>query len=100
MFNQADLSVYGCIETAQWDVYSGDELIDSVNAWSPMLAFPNAGDFRVVLSLAGPGGEATHEMTIQAQADTGGCSAIGAGASLVGLFAGLFGVALRRRRDD
>ena len=40
MVNQADISVYGCIDQIQWDVFQGDELIKSVSAWSPKSSSP------------------------------------------------------------
>ena len=53
LINQADTTVYGCIDEIQWDVYQGDSLIRSVNAWSPKIDFTEegAGDYRVVLTL-------------------------------------------------
>ena len=48
MINQADTTVYGCIDEIQWDVYQGDSMIRSVNAWSPKVDFTEegAGDYR------------------------------------------------------
>ena len=100
MINQADTSVYGCIDTVQWDVFQGDSLIQSINAWSPKIEFPEEGTYRVVLNAAGPGGLTAHEATIEVtDQGTGGCStaAKGAGTGLAGLLIG-FAAALRRRR--
>ena len=69
LINQADTTVYGCIDEIQWDVYQGDSLIRSVNAWSPKIDFTEegAGDYRVVLTLGGPGGETSTEMNISVE---------------------------------
>ncbi|MFT5685151.1 MAG: hypothetical protein ACI8RZ_006100 [Myxococcota bacterium] len=98
MINQADLSVYGCIEQAQWDVFKGDELIQSIKAWSPKLAFPGEGTYEVILNLGGPGGINAESLTIEAT-EAGGCSTVGAGAGLVSVFIGVLGAGVRRRRD-
>jgi hypothetical protein len=98
MVNQADLSVYGCIEQAQWDVFEGGELIQSIKAWSPKLALPGPGAYEIVLNLGGPGGIYAESLTIEAEEATG-CSTVGAGAGLLGVFIGLLGAGLRRRQD-
>ena len=97
MINQADTTVYGCIEQAQWDVFDGDTLIQSKEAWSPTLLLPANGTYRVVLNLGGPGGTYAEELTIET-GEPGGCSALGLSASLSGAFLGLLAVGLRRRR--
>jgi hypothetical protein len=98
MINQADTTVYGCIEQAQWDVFKGDELIQSKQAWSPKLVLPADGTYRVVLNLGGPGGIGAEELSIETGSATG-CSALGAGAALSGALIGLFAVGFRRRED-
>ncbi len=97
MINQADISVYGCIEQAQWDIFQGDTLINSVKAWSPILTLPGEGDYTVVLNLGGPGGISAEEAVITAS--SAGCSTLGAGAGLAGIFFSVLGAGVRRRRD-
>ena len=105
LINQADTTVYGCIDEIQWDVYQGDSLIRSVNAWSPKIDFTEegAGDYRVVLTLGGPGGETSTEMKISVEefdANTG-CSSTGNGmGSLVLSSFAVLGLGLARRRQD
>lgn len=41
MINQADTTVYGCIDRVAWDIYKGDELVQEVSAWSPKIKFPD-----------------------------------------------------------
>ena len=105
MINQADTTVYGCIDEIQWDVYKGDSLIRSVNAWSPKVDFTEegAGDYRVMLTLGGPGGETTTEMNISVEefdANTG-CSSTGNGmGGLVLSSFAVLGLGLARRRQN
>ncbi len=97
MINQADLSVYGCIDQVRWDVIKGGETVQTINAWSPKIDFGEEGSFEVVLNLGGPGGVTAETLTIDAGTDGVGCSAVGgAAAGIFGVFAGL-GLALRRR---
>lgn len=96
MINQADTTVYGCIDQIQWDVFKGDELVKSVQAWSPIIEFPSEGTYRVVLNLAGPGGEAAEELEIEVVEATG-CSTAPGRLGLLGAALGL-GLALTRRR--
>lgn len=98
MVNEADLSVYGCIDRVQWDVFKGDELVQSVAAWSPKIDFGEPGEYEVVLNLGGPGGIAAEGLTITVGEESKGCSAIPASAAgLLGLGMA-FGAAIRRRR--
>lgn len=97
MINQADTSVYGCVDQVQWDVFDGDELIQSISAWSPRIQFPAAGTYRVVLNLKGPGGENAAEIDVDVVEATGGCSTAPRGFGLAGALVGL-GLALSRRR--
>ncbi len=105
LINQADTTVYGCIDEIQWDVYQGDSLIRSVNAWSPKIDFTEegAGDYRVVLTLGGPGGENSTEMNISVEAFDAntGCSSTGNGmGGLVLSSFAILGLGLARRRQD
>ncbi len=117
--NSTDVSVYGCVDTIAWQVYrgSGESAIaaenlvdldgngegDSVNAWSPKLAFPEAGAYVVVMNVGGPGGLEASFLDIDVAdiaAEGSGCTAVNpvTGASWVGLL--LAGAAaLRRRRS-
>jgi uncharacterized protein (TIGR03382 family) len=101
MINQADISVYGCIDQIQWDVYKGDEFIKSVSAWSPKIEFPKEGTYRVVLNLGGPGGITAEELTIDVvDKPAEGCSTLtkGSATSAVSLaFLAFVGISLRRR---
>lgn len=97
LVNQADTTVYGCIDQIQWDIFQGDTLVQSINAWSPIVEFPSEGTYRVVLNLGGPGGTAAEELEIDvADNGSGGCSTA-PGFGLVGAAIGL-GLALSRRR--
>ena len=102
--NETDLSVYGCIYEVQWDVFnSAGENVGSINSWEPEFTFPEAGDYRVVLNIGGPGGTGAAELNVSAKnqrASTfGGCSSTGTSGSFGGLaFLGL--LALRRRRSS
>jgi len=100
MVNQADLSVYGCIDQVEWDVFKGGEKVQTINAWSPKIDFGGDGDYDVVLNLGGPGGVTAETLTITSGADGGGCSSVPAsGAGLAGLLLGLGAVIRRRRRS-
>lgn len=99
MINQADTTVYGCLQQAQWDVFQGDTLIQSKQAWAPKLELPANGNYRVVLNLGGPGGVAAEEVTIETGAPAS-CSAVGVGAAFSGAFLSLLAVGFRRRRND
>lgn len=99
MVNEADLSVYGCIDQVQWDVFKGDELVQSVSAWSPKIDFGEPGDYEVVLNLGGPGGIAAESLVVTVGDESKGCSAVSASAGLIGLGLALGAAARRRRRD-
>ena len=102
MVNNADTTVYGCIDEIQWDVYKGEEVIRSLNAWSPKVDFTEegAGDYRVVLTLGGPGGSSTEEMniTVEEYDAEAGCSSASSGISSLWLSGlALIGLAIRRQ---
>jgi hypothetical protein len=99
MYNQADTTVYGCIDRVQWDVFKGDELVKSVSAWSPKIDFPEEGDYRIVLNLGGPGGFSAEELNISVEeiADDG-CAVVSTTSAMAGALA-VFGIAMRRRED-
>ncbi len=105
MVNQVDTSVYGCVDSIQWEVYkggsiSGDPVLE-IGSWAPKIEFPGEGTYTVVLNVGGPGGVNAAELTIDVVDQKGegtGCSAAGGAMSLFGLMVG-FGAAVRRRRD-
>lgn len=97
MVNQADLTVYGCIDRVQWDVFKGGELQQSVNAWSPKIDFGAEGDYEIILNLGGPGGISAGRLELSVGGEGTGCSALPAATGLAGLLVGL-GAAIRRRR--
>lgn len=97
MVNEADLSVYGCIDRVQWDVFKGGTLVQSVSAWSPKIDFGEEGDFEVVLNLGGPGGVTAESLVISVGGEGGGCAVLPGSAGLIGLGLGLGAVARRRR---
>ena len=102
MVNQVDTSVYGCVERIQWDVYrvGAKKPFQSVSAWSPKIAFPEAGQYRIVLNVGAPGDlYAAHEILIDVETTSGGCSTVPSSGGLAGLFLGLAGLLIRRRRD-
>lgn len=101
--NETDISVYGCIVETQWDIFRGDELVDSVKAWEPEYTFEEAGDYRVVLNVGGPAGTGAAEIAfeaINARGDGyGTCSSLaGVGPGAFGLLFGLVPLLHRRRR--
>ncbi len=101
MVNRADTSVYGCLDTVVWQIYSGSEMIQEISAWSPKVEFPEEGTYTVLLNVGGPGGMAAAEIEIDTTADkAGGCNVAPVGLGLLGLL-GSLGVAVsRRRRED
>ncbi len=102
MINQVDTSVYGCVERIQWDVFKvgNNNPIQSVSAWSPLIEFPESGEYRVVLNVGAPGDlYAAHELTIDVEDSAGGCATAPTSGGFAGLLIGLAGLVIRRRRD-
>lgn len=102
--NETDVSVYGCIYEIQWDIFKGDTLVESINAWEPTVTFEEEGDYRVVLNIGGPAGTGAAEVSFNAYDHRGegySCSAIGAASgSLSWLFiVGASAAAFRRRQS-
>lgn len=106
--NQTDTTVYGCVDSVEWDVYEGggeiqegDEPVQRIDAWSPKIDFGKAGTYRVVLNVGGPGGESAGELVVNVGDYQGGsCSTTPNGASRTGLYGmlvGLAAMAWRRR---
>jgi hypothetical protein len=103
MINRTDTSVYGCIDTISWQIYSAnDEMVQEVSAWSPILEMPAPGRYRILLNVGGPGGMEGAEITLDtADYEEGGCNAapFGFGAASLLLGASL-GLVRRRRRTS
>lgn len=104
--NRTDVSTYGCIDTIQWEVYEGsevnaDNLIQTLGAWSPVISFPAAGTYTVLMNVGGPGGLEASKLTIDV-VDLGSqaalCSTVPA-LSALGVAAGGLAAALRRRKS-
>jgi hypothetical protein len=102
MINQADTTVYGCIDQIQWDVFQGDTLVQSVSAWAPLIDFGAEGTYRVVLNVGGPGGVSAAELDIavvdKPGASATACAAVGGAGGWVGALGALGLVLVRRRR--
>lgn len=105
MLNESDVSVYGCISNIQWTVYEGEGtggavVVDQIQAWEPVIEFPDNGTYTVVMNLGGIGGTGAAMVTFDARNSRGegrGCATVGAG-SATGALAVLGLLALRRRR--
>lgn len=104
LLNNTDVSVYGCIYDIQWDIFKGDELIESLKAWEPQYTFPEAGEYRIVLNIGGPAGTGAAELTIDAK-KTGSDATVASGcnqtsAAPAGAVAAMVALlAIRRRRS-
>ena len=106
MYNQTDVSVYGCVDQVQWEVYKGGsvsgEPVQVSGAWSPKIEFEAEGKYTIVLNVGGPGGVSAGELTIDVTDQRGeqsrGCSTVPAMGGVFGMLIGL-GAAVRRRRD-
>jgi len=98
--NQTDVSTYGCIDTVSFQIErNGEPYGDPIGAWSPVLVFPEAGDYTVRMVAGGPAGRAEATLAVTAEA-MGGCAATGAApvGGIAGLMLAL--VAGVRRRQD
>jgi hypothetical protein len=101
LVNRTDTSVYGCLDTISWQVYSGDEMLQEISAWSPKIELPEEGVYRVLLNVGGPGGMAAAELELDtASFAGGGCNAAPVGLGLMGLLGSLGLAVSRRRRED
>lgn len=100
--NHTDVSVYGCVDTIEWDVYEGDTAsgtpIQSLDAWSPEITFPDAGTYTVVMNVGGPAGISAGQLTVDVAAGSGGCASVPGPGSVAGLAGVVAGLALVRRR--
>ena len=79
MYNETDVSVYGCIQDIQ-EVYrgNGNDFSDSnridgltIKAWELLLTFPSEGTYTVVANIGGPAGTAAASMTFEAVSKRG-----------------------------
>jgi hypothetical protein len=117
--NRSDVSVYGCLDTIEWQVYRGTSdadigeanLVDlngdeaegaGIGAWSPKISFPEPGDYVVMLNVGGPGGLTgswVHVAVEEIKSEGGGCGCdAGSGlASLAGVLVAAASAARRRR---
>ena len=84
---------------SQADV-KAENLVQTIGAWSPKIAFPEAGDYVVLLNVGGPGGvdAGLLAVTVDAAASDGGCSTTGTNGGLATVALGGLALALRRRR--
>lgn len=111
--NHTDVTTYGCVDTIEWQVYEGTgeaDIVDenrvefngsageAMGAWSPVIDFPAAGDYVVVMNLGGPGGVAAAFLALRAEDGAkAGCSSLpgrGAGWGMVAMAA--LATAIRR----
>jgi len=109
MYNQIDVSVYGCVEKIRWDVFKGTDLtkdpVATIAAWSPKIDFGNdewggEGKYTVVLNAAAPGNLVSAEkLLVDAVLPSSGCSTVPGRTGFAGLFLALVGLIARRRRD-
>lgn len=84
--NDSNVQTYGCHTAIDWRVYNeSEQLITSVQAWEPRLAFPEDGTYRIELELTGPGGTAVDQVWLDTRTGSvrgytlgSGCSKLGA----------------------
>ena len=102
LFNETDVSVYGCIYEIQWDIFQGDTLVDSFSGWEPNYVFAEDGDYRIVLNIGGPAGTGAAEISLEVYDHVGegyGCSSLGGLTGSMGLVLIVGTIATRRRRE-
>ena len=112
--NKTDVSVYGCIDTVEWQVYKGtgeaditaDNLVQTVGAWSPLLEFAESGSYVVVMNVGGPGGLDAGFVAVEvteAASDGAGCASVpgtsGRGLTVLGGLMAVAAAFVRRRRS-
>lgn len=109
--NRTDMSTYGCIDTIAWEVYEGsevnaDKLVDfngdgagdQIGAFAPLISFPTAGTYTVVMNIGGPGGIAGSKMTIDVVDSTPAATGCANSSTLTLAGAALAGLAAMSRR--
>jgi len=105
MLNDSDVSVYGCLANIEWQVFkgsgtSGEPVIKGITAWEPIIEFPDAGTYTVVMNLGGIAGTGAAKITTDVRDYRGegrGCSTTGADEAGLGVLMAL-GMLARRRR--
>jgi uncharacterized protein (TIGR03382 family) len=108
------MGTYGCVDTIRWEVYEGSKVDaaklidftgdgkgDYIGAFAPIIRFPSAGTYTVLMNVGGPGGLSAGSLTIDVVEVGEGSGGVGCGTSTpmtaaAALAAGLF--ARRRRR--
>lgn len=116
IINHTDVRTYGCVDTIEWQVYTGtgeaditdanrvdfngeDVGGDSIGAWSPKITFPGGGNYVVVMNVGGPAGVRAGFLAVEVTESGGSCSCASSPTSSGGLALGvLAGAALLRRR--
>ncbi len=105
MLNRSDVSVYGCLQDIAWTVHEGSSadgkvIIGPLSSWEPLIDFPEAGTYTIVMNLGGYAGTSAAAVTVDVRATSlGGCDVAGPGIAGAGALAGLAALALRRRRS-
>jgi hypothetical protein len=81
MYNDTDISVYGCVSDVLWEVYSGSGVsgdpIASYKAWEPIVTVPDDGTYTIVAHVGGIGGTGAAEYVLDTTSVGGGCSSLG-----------------------
>lgn len=106
LVNESDVSVYGCIDDVQWDIFSGaaasgSTTVPAVKAWEPEITLPEEGEYTVVLNLGGPAGTGAAKVTFEAKdrSGQGRCATgVGDGLGLLPLSFALVALSRRRKR--
>lgn len=108
MLNESDVSVFGCIQDIEWQVFEGEGVKGSPiaeltsKAWEPLISFPEPGTYTVVANVGGPAGTSAAMLVVDAKNRRGkgrGCSNVGATGLGSAGFLALVGLLGLRRRD-
>ena len=102
--NASNVQTFGCHTDVEWRAFDeDDQQVLSVRAWEPRLEFPEDGEYRVELEVAGPGGEATDAVILDTRRGSvrgytlgNGCATVAAAGG--GWFALALLLAVGRRR--
>ncbi|TVQ88763.1 MAG: hypothetical protein EA397_16330 [Deltaproteobacteria bacterium] len=100
LVNTTDVSTFGCISSIQWDIFdSNGDLVQSIESWEPLVDFPSAGNYEIVLNVGGVAGTGAADLNVNIRrGGAGGCSAVAAPVGLSFLTFALGLIGLRRRR--